>query len=90
MKAPEREEETMIQRKLGRGLDSLIEASYTHNKQQALQRANLRLESARHLWRLSYELKAIATRRYEHGARLMNDVGRQIGGWLRSRTRKGM
>ena len=48
-----------------------------------MQRANLQLEVQRHLWRLAYELQVIPQKRYEHGARLMEDLGRQIGGWLR-------
>ena len=70
-------------------LELLLEAAYTRAKQPALQRANLRLELARHLWRLAHELEAISTRRYEHGARLMDDLGRQIGGWLRSSRGRG-
>lgn len=66
-------------------LELLVEAAYTHDKEASLQRANLRLEVVRHLWRLGYELKAVAIRQYEHGARLLDDLGRQIGGWLRSR-----
>ena len=27
-------------------------------------------------------------RRYAHGAKLMDELGRQIGGWLRSRREK--
>ena len=69
-------------------LELLVEAAYTRNKQAALQRANLRLEVVRHLWRLAHELEAVSTRRYGHGAELMDDLGRQIGGWLRS-TRPG-
>jgi hypothetical protein len=65
-------------------LELLVEAAYTRNKEAPLRRANLRLEVVRHLWRLAYELKAIATRQYEHGAKLIDDLGRQIGGWLRS------
>jgi hypothetical protein len=30
-----------------------------------------------HLWRLAYELQVIPIKRYEHGARLMDDLGRQ-------------
>jgi hypothetical protein len=67
-------------------LELLVEASYTHNKESPLRRANLRLEVARHLWRVGFELRNVATRQYEHGAKLMNDLGRQIGGWLRSRV----
>jgi hypothetical protein len=67
-------------------LELLVEAAYSgrSTKKAALQRANLRLEVMRHLWRLCQELQVIPTRRYEHGARLMDDLGRQIGGWLRS------
>jgi hypothetical protein len=65
-------------------LELLVEAAYTRNKQPALQRANLRLEVVRHLWRLAHELEAVSTRRYGHGAELMDALGRQIGGWLRS------
>jgi len=65
-------------------LESLVEAAYLRNKEAALRRANLRLEVVRHLWRLAHELKVLATRQYEHGATLIDDLGRQIGGWLRS------
>lgn len=65
-------------------LELLVEAAYTRNKDTSLRRANLKLEVVRHLWRVAHELKVMATRQYEHGARLMDDVGRQIGGWLRS------
>ncbi|MDH4155317.1 MAG: diversity-generating retroelement protein Avd [Nitrospira sp.] len=65
-------------------LELLVEAAYTRNKDASLRRANLKLEVVRHLWRVAHELKVMATRQYEHGARLTDDVGRQIGGWLRS------
>lgn len=65
-------------------LDLLVEAAYTRSKDTPLRRANLKLEVVRHLWRLAHELKVTATRQYEHGARLIDDLGRQIGGWLRS------
>ena len=65
-------------------LELSVEAAYTHNKRAALHRANLWLEMAKHLWRLALELQAVAVRQYEHGARLMDELGRQLGGWLRS------
>lgn len=66
-------------------LELLVEAAYSRSKDIPLRRANLQLEVVRHLWRLAYELKVMATRQYEHGAKLLDDLGRQIGGWLRSR-----
>ncbi len=65
-------------------LELLVEAAYSRNKDTPLRRVNLKLELVRHLWRLAHELKVTATRQYEHGARLLDDLGRQIGGWLRS------
>jgi hypothetical protein len=38
---------------------------------------------ARHLWRLAQELQVVSTRRYAHGAKLIDDLGRQIGAYLR-------
>ncbi len=75
-----------LERALLEVLELLVEAAYTKAKAPALRRANLRLEVGRHLWRLAHELAAVSTRRYEHGARLMDDLGRQVGGWLRSQS----
>ncbi|MDX1655712.1 MAG: diversity-generating retroelement protein Avd, partial [Candidatus Competibacteraceae bacterium] len=66
-------------------LESLVEAAYSRDKSAALVRANRQLEVNRHLWRLAFELQVIPSQRYEHGIRLMEDLGRQIGGWIRSR-----
>jgi hypothetical protein len=65
-------------------LESLVEAAYSRDKQAALQRANRQLSINRHLWRLAFELKVVAGKRYEHGARLIEGLGQQVGGWLRS------
>ena len=62
-------------------LERLVEAAYTKRSSAALQQANLRLEVVRHLWRLAYEGKAVAHRSWSHGAKLMVELGRQIGGW---------
>ncbi len=66
-------------------LEALVEAAFSRQKSAILARANRQLEVNRHLWRLALELQVINLKRYEHGAKLMNDLGRQIGGWLRSR-----
>lgn len=66
-------------------LELLVEAGYSRKKESLLSRANLRLAVVRHVWRLAFELKAVAIRQYEHGATLLDQLGRQIGGWRRSR-----
>lgn len=66
-------------------LEALVEAAYSREKGSALTRANRQLAVNRHPCRLSLELKVIDLRRYQHGTRLMEELGRQTGGWLRSR-----
>jgi len=65
-------------------LEDLIDAAYHRDRRPALMRANRRLAVNRHLWRLALELKAINLKRYEYGAKQMEDLGRQIGGWLKT------
>ena len=63
-------------------LERLVEAAYSRNRRPMLQQANLQLEVVRHLWRLAEELKVISMNSYGHGAKLMVELGRQVGGWL--------
>lgn len=65
-------------------LESLVAAAYSHNKRALLEQANRDLEVCRHLWRLCYDFKGIALKSYEHGGRLMLDLGKQVGGWLKA------
>ena len=69
-------------------LEGLLAAAYGRDK-SSLAAANLHLDLARHLWRLAYRLQAVPLQRYEHGARLMLELGRQIGGWRRADPRQG-
>jgi hypothetical protein len=64
-------------------LEQLTDAAYSRAKVDQLRAANRRLDRVRHLWRLCHELKALPTRQYGHGARLLEDLGRQIGAWRR-------
>ncbi len=70
-------------------LDILVAAAYTRERSALLQQANLELEKLR-LWiRLAHELQLLDFKRYEHAARLIDDLGRQVGGWLRSQQGRG-
>jgi len=64
-------------------LECLVDACYSRQKQAALAQANRKLESTRHLWRLAFELQAVNSKSFHHGAKLMLELGQQIGGWLR-------
>ena len=64
-------------------LENLINAAYSHANKQPLAKAYHKLAVVRHLWRLCFELKVIPIKQYEHGSRLLVDIGNQIGGWMK-------
>lgn len=68
-------------------LDLLIEAKYVREKAGLLDRANLRLEQMRFQFRLAHDEKLVSVHQYEVAARLIDEVGRLVGGWRRSRSR---
>jgi hypothetical protein len=70
-------------------LDTLIEAAYSRDRAALLQRANLGLEKLRFWLRLANDLKLLDFKRYEHAARLIDSLGRQVGGWHRSERMRG-
>lgn len=69
----------------------LIEANYTKDRSGLLRQANLELEKLRYLIRLANDLHYLSTRRYQHAAERVDEIGRMIGGWAKSeRPRKAM
>jgi hypothetical protein len=67
-------------------LESIVEARYTKDKSAVLAQANLRLEKLRVLLRISHEERYLDHKGFEHVARNIDEAGRMIGGWLRSRS----
>jgi hypothetical protein len=49
-----------------------------------LREANLGLDKLRFFFRMATDLRFLDARRYEHAARGLDDVGRLVGGWLRT------
>ena len=64
-------------------LDLLIQAVYTRRKLELLRRANLNLERLRYLIRLCHDLDLFTLKRYEYVSREINEIGKQIGGWIK-------
>ena len=52
-------------------------------RQEALLQADVALETLRLQLRLAHELRCINTGQYEHGARLVNEIGKMVGSWRR-------
>jgi hypothetical protein len=61
-----------------------LRAYYSRDKRGYLLEANLQLEVVRHLVRLANALKLFSNHTYGVLAEKMDEVGRMIGGWLKS------
>jgi len=75
-----------IQRLAQDVLEALIEANYTRERRMHLVRANLGLEKLRYFIRLAVEMHYLDARRYEHAARSLDEIGRQVGGWMKAQN----
>ena len=69
-------------------LEGLVAARYSTTKLEQLEPLNARLDLLRLQIRLLHSFQLIDTRRYEHVARLVEEVGRQLGGWISQHRRQ--
>lgn len=65
-------------------LDAIIEANGAADKKPSLELASARLERLRIYTRLAYDLKVIGMKKYEVLSKYSNEIGRMIGGWMKS------
>lgn len=69
--------------------DAILEATLEPGQQEAqLRRADKLLTKIRLYIRLSYDLHCINLGQLEHAARLVDELGRLIGGWQRKEKRR--
>lgn len=64
-------------------LESLVEAAYSQDKPRLLHSANLQVERLRFLLRLSCNIGSISNNGYAYVAEMLNELGKQIGGWIK-------
>lgn len=69
-------------------LEELILARYETEKLARLERLNGRLEVLRHQTRLLMNFQLLDARRYQHAAKLINEIGVGLGGWIRQQRQK--
>ena len=77
-----------MERHLYHLLETLLQAKYTRNRQALLERANLILEILRFQMRLAHDLQCLRTQSYAFASGAIDEVGKLIGGWLKSRSEK--
>jgi len=75
-----------VQRRLYDLLELLVRACYAARggKRELLVEANVTLELLRHELRLASGFRLLTLAQIEHATRLIDSVGRQVGGWLRA------
>ena len=65
-------------------LDNLIMAQYAKKKLGYLEPLNARLQIVRYQTRLLLDFKLMPERRYEYVSQLINEIGQELGGWIKS------
>lgn len=71
-------------------LEIIIEAAYTKDKAQLLRKFNLQLEKLRYLMRLSKDMRAMSIKKYAYISAEIDELGRMIGGWLKTESGKDL
>ncbi len=69
-------------------LEGLIQARYASQKLSQLQSLNTQLEILRYQTRLLHDFQLMPTQRYEYASRQLNDIGGELGGWIKQQRQK--
>jgi len=73
-----------VQRVALRFQEQLIAAAYTDAPLTILRKADATLMTLRVYLRLCKDLKLLSFGQYEHVTRMVNEIGRLLGGWIKS------
>jgi len=73
-----------LQREAIRFQELLIEASHQKGKKDLLFSADAELDKVRTHLRMSLEMGLIQGGQYEHSARLLTEIGKLLGGWMKT------
>ena len=68
-------------------LEGLITARYAHKKLEILQSLTGKLDILCYQTRLLLDWKLINSKRYEYVSRLLEELGKQLGGWIEQQRR---
>ena len=73
-----------LQREAIRFQELIIEAAHQKNKKDILSFADAELDKVGTHLRMSLEMGLLQPGQFEHAARLMTEVGKLLGGWMRT------
>lgn len=78
-----------VQRTALRFQEELLEAAYSQRPLPVLRQADLSLAKLRLYLRLCHDLELLGRSQYEHVSRLVDEIGRLLGGWQKSQAGAG-
>jgi 23S rRNA-intervening sequence protein len=67
-------------------LDGLLKARFAKNKRDQLIEINSNLDILRYQTRLLHDFKLINTKQYEYASQATNNIGIELGGWIKQQT----
>ncbi|WP_016952027.1 diversity-generating retroelement protein Avd [Anabaena sp. PCC 7108] len=70
-------------------LEGLVVARYSQNKLVQLENLNTKLDVIRYQTRLLLDFDLIKTERYEYVQKLINEIGIDLGGWIKQQKSTG-
>lgn len=62
----------------------IIRANKRYHKKTTLQDIDIEIEALRHLIRMAMDLNFLPFKKYEVWSRLLNEIGKMLGGWMKS------
>ena len=63
---------------------TIIQANKTRAKRPLLGDIDVKIEELKFLLRLSHDRKYLSKKSYEHSSKLVLEIGRLLGGWIKS------
>jgi hypothetical protein len=69
-------------------LEGLIVARYAKEKLTQLESLNTHLDILRYQTRLLLDFQLIPVQRYEYAAKSINEIGMELGGWIKQQSQR--
>ncbi|ACC83237.1 diversity-generating retroelement protein Avd [Nostoc punctiforme] len=69
-------------------LEGLIKAKYAKNKLPQLESLNTELDILRYQTRMLLDFNKISVERYEYAIKLLDEIGIELGGWIKKQRER--
>jgi len=69
-------------------LEGLIKAKYAKNKLPQLESLNIELDILRYQTRMLLDFNKISIDRYEYAIKLLDEIGIELGGWIKKQRER--